>query len=56
MRSRSRNRTSRGGDIRKAARKTRSAGANLTLVSAFKNGDLVAQGEDLDVLVPIAHG
>ncbi|MEU6789117.1 hypothetical protein ABZ912_58895 [Nonomuraea angiospora] len=23
---------------------------------AFKDGDLVAQGENLDILVPIAHG
>ncbi|MFC7589665.1 hypothetical protein ACFQYP_42755 [Nonomuraea antimicrobica] len=40
--------------------KGRPSGADLTLVSvpssSFKDGDLVTQGENLDILVPIAHG
>jgi hypothetical protein len=43
---------------RRAARKARSSGANLTRAPTplpFENGDLVTQGENLDVLVPISH-
>ncbi|GAA3664818.1 hypothetical protein GCM10022224_031280 [Nonomuraea antimicrobica] len=60
MRSRSRRRTSRGSQARRAARKARPFGreshTGVSTESAFKHGDLVTQDENLHALVPTAHG